>query len=111
MARGPKPHHVVRLAAEEYARLQHLARLRKAPHFQVVRAKILVLAYEHPAWDNATIARKVGCDVSTVRKWRAASRDGPVLAEAPRPGAPRFFSLDRPRPDHRAGLHAAAGIR
>jgi len=110
MARGPRPQHVVRLTAQEYAQLQHLARLRKAPHAQVVRAKILVLAYEHPNWDNATIARKVGCAVSTVRKWRAASSRGPVLEEAPRPGAPRFFSLPRARSDHRAGLHPAAGV-
>lgn len=105
MARGPKPQHVVRLTAEEYTHLQHVARLRKAPHAQVVRAKILVLAYEHPGLDNVTIARKCGCDVSTVRKWRAASREGPYMEEAPRPGAPRFFSLNPARPDHRTGLH------
>lgn len=111
MARGPKPQHVVRLTAQEYAQLQHVARLRKAPHAQVVRAKLLVLAYEHPEWDNATIARKAGCVVSTVRKWRAASAREPVVDEAPRPGAPRFFSLHCARPTHRIGLHTAEGIR
>ena len=107
MARGPKPHHTVRLTATEYVQLRHVARLRKAPHARVVRAKILVLAYEHPDWDHGTIARKVGCDISTVRKWRAASREGPRLEEAPRSGAPRFFSLRPARPDYRAGLHAS----
>ena len=107
MARGPRPQHAVRLTAEEYARLQHVARLRKAPHAQVVRAKILVLAYEHPDWDNSTIARKCGCDVSTVRKWRATSREGPCLEEAPRPGGPRLFSLSPAGPDHRTGVYAS----
>ena len=106
MARGPKPQHTVRLTAKEYAQLRHVTRLRKAPHAQVVRAKILVLAYEHPDWDNVTPARKVGCDVSTARKWRAASREGPRVEEAQRPGAPRFFSLRPARPNRRSGLLA-----
>jgi transposase-like protein len=36
----------------------------------VVRAKTLLLAYEHPDWSNAPIARAVGCTDRTVRKWR-----------------------------------------
>ena len=91
MSRGPKPEHVVRLTAEEYARLRHLARLRKAPHAQVVRAKILLAAYEHAPWSHPQIAARVGCSVATVRRWRAASQRGPQLQEAPRSGAPRFF--------------------
>lgn len=91
MSRGPKPKHVVRLTAEEYARLQHFARLRKAPHSQVVRAKILLVAYEHAQWSNSRIAGRVGCSVATVRRWRAASQTGPRVQEAPRSGAPRFF--------------------
>ena len=93
MPPGPKPQQIVRLNAKEYEQLQHLARLRKAPHAEVVRAKILLLAYEHPDWDNVTIARKVGCTDRTVRKWLKQSREGPILQEAPRSGAPRFFSL------------------
>jgi hypothetical protein len=61
MARGPEPAHPVRLTSEEYSRLQHISRLRKAPHGEVVRAKILVAAYEHPDWDNQTISRHAGC--------------------------------------------------
>lgn len=109
MARGPKPAHPVRLTAEEYSRLQHISRLRKAPHGEVVRAKILVFAYEHPNWDNQTIARHVGCDVSTVRKWRGrSSREGPQLGEAFRPGQKRFFSLRPKSAADCAGLHAAS---
>ena len=107
MARGPQPAYPVRLTSEEYLRLQHISRLRKAPHGEVVRAKILVAAYEHPDWDNQTIARHAGCDVSTVRKWRSrSSREGPQLAEAPRPGQKRFFSLHPKSSNDRTGLHA-----
>ncbi len=93
MSRGPKPEHVVRLTAEEYAGLRHLARLRKAPHSQVVRAKILLAAYEHSQWSHLRIAARVGCSVATVRRWRATSQTGPRVQEAPRSGAPRFFLL------------------
>jgi hypothetical protein len=91
--RGPKPSHRIRLDAKEYASLRRLARRRTAPHAEVIRAKILLLAYEHPEWSNATIAQAVGCTDRTVREWRARARDGPRLGDAPRPGKPRFFSL------------------
>ena len=107
MARGPKPEHPVRLTGEEVTKLRHISRLRKAPYWEVLRAKILLLAYEHPDWDNVSIARKVGCDVSTVRKWRAASREGPRITEAPRTGGPRFFSLSPKSPGDGSGLHSA----
>src|SRR4029077_20593038 len=66
--RGPKPQHTVALTAPEYRELQRLTRRRTAPYAEVVRAKILLLAYEHPDWSNAAIARAVGCTDRTVRK-------------------------------------------
>lgn len=93
LRRGPKPRHKVALTAPEYKALKRLARLRIAPHAEVVRAKILLLAYEHPDWSNAPIARAVGCTDRTVRKWRRRSRAGPALKEAPGRGAPRFCPL------------------
>ena len=90
--RGPKPSHRIRLDAKEYATLRRLARRRTAPHAEVMRAKLLLLAYEHPEWSNAAIAQAVGCTDRTVRTWRARARDGPRLGDAPRPGKPRFFS-------------------
>jgi len=93
LRRGPKPQHKVALTAPEYKALKRLARLRTAPYAEVVRAKILLLAYEHPDWSNAAIARAVGCADRTVRKWRQRSRAGPALKDAPRPGGPRFFPL------------------
>jgi hypothetical protein len=109
--RGPKPRWKVALTAPEYRELQRLARRRTAPHAEVVRAKILLLAYEHPEWSNAAIARAVGCTDWTVRKWRRRSRAGPALQDAPRPGGPRFFPLSGPGAGHRVGLHLAAGFR
>jgi Homeodomain-like domain len=76
-----------------------------------VRAKILLLAYEHPEWSNAAIARAVGCADRTVRKWRSRSRAGPMVRDAPRSGGPRFFSLGGPRASDGPRLHAAPGFR
>ena len=109
--RGPKPQRRIRLTAHEYKELQRMARLRRAPYAEVVRAKILLLAYEQPDWPNTAIARAVGCTDRTVRKWRSRSRAGPALKEAPRPGGPRFFPLRRPRAGDRPRLHTAPGFR
>jgi hypothetical protein len=109
--RGPKPQHKVALTAPEYRELQRLARRRTASYAEVVRAKTLLLAYEHPDWSNAAIARAVGCTDRTVRKWRRRSRAGPALQDAPRPGGPRFFPLSGAGAGHRVGLHVAAGFR
>jgi len=109
--RGPKPRHKVALTAVEFRELQRLTRRRTAPYAEVVRAKILLLAYEHPDWSNAAIARTVGCTDRTVRKWRRRSRAGPALQDAPRPGGARFFPLSGAGAGHRVGLHAATGFR
>ena len=106
-SRGPNPQRRIRLTAPEYTELKRISRLRTAPYAQVVRAKILLQAYEHPEWSNVAIARAVGCTDRTVRKWRSRSRAGPTYQEAPRPGGPRFFPLRGPRSRDRARLHVA----
>jgi len=93
MPRGPKPTHKVTLTAKEYAELKHIARLRTAPYAEVVRAKVIVTAYEHPDWTNQQIARAIGCTFRTVRKWRQRWRSKGSLVDSERPGGPRFFSL------------------
>lgn len=108
--RGPKPQRRIRLTAPEYRELQRISRLRTAPYAEVVRAKILLRAYEHPDWSNVAIARSVGCTDRTVRKWRRRSRAGPAYQEAPRPGGPRFFPLRDPRASNRPRLHVAAQL-
>ena len=109
--RGPKPQRRIRLTAPEYTELKRITRLRTAPYAEVVRAKILLLAYEHPDWTNTAIARAVGCTDRTVRKWRSRSRTGPALNEAPLPGGPRFFPLRNSRASNRPRLHATSGFR
>jgi Homeodomain-like domain len=101
----------VALTAPECRELRRLARRRTAPYAEVVRAKILLVAYEHPDWSNAAIARAVGCTDRTVRKWRQRSRAGPAVQDASRPGGPRFFSLRRAGTGHRVGLHPPTGVR
>jgi hypothetical protein len=91
MSRGPAPKHPIKLTRAEYEKLAHIARLRQAPYFEVVRAKILLAAFEHPGWSNVAIARTVGCTDWTVRKWRRRSEQAPVIQDMSRPGAPRFF--------------------
>jgi len=49
--------------------LESISRSSRAPHARVVRARIVLLASQGHA--NAEIARRLGCEVKTVRKWRA----------------------------------------
>jgi hypothetical protein len=56
----------VALTAREYRELRRLSRRRAAPYAEMVRAKILLLAYEHPEWSNAALAHAVGCTDRTV---------------------------------------------
>ena len=94
MPRGPKPEQKIALTLEELKELRHIVRLReRASHARVVRAKIILLAYEHPDWNNAEIAKRVATTVGTVHKWRKRWRETRNLGESQRPGAPRFFSL------------------
>jgi len=94
MARGPKPEDKIALTLEELQELHHIVRLREtASHGRVLRAKIILTAYEHPDWNNAQIAKKLASTIGTVHKWRKRWRTTRALGEAQRPGAPRFFSL------------------
>lgn len=108
MRRGPKPAHAIVLVDQERGELQHVARSwARVSHAEVVRAKIVLLAHDHPGWDNGTIARTVGCTARTVRTWRRRWKEVATLNDAFRPGAPRIFSLCPAGPDHRAGLYAS----
>ena len=111
MPRGPKPAEPIALTLEELKQLQRLGRLREAAsHGRVVRAKRLLAAYEHPEWNNAQIARKLGTTAGTVQKWRKRWRTTRTVVEAPRPGAPRLFSLKRQSSNHRPRLYVAPRV-
>jgi hypothetical protein len=105
MPRGPKSAYPIRLAPAQLEKLGRIARLRKAPYEEVLRAKILLLAWEHPDWSKAAIAQKLGTTPWTVWKWRKRWTEDPQVGDMPRRGAPRLFSLSPAGPDHGAGLH------
>ncbi len=107
MPRGPKPCHRINLSRARYDQIVAVSRLRNAPHVQVVRAKVLVAAHDHPDWTNEQIARVVGCTSRTVRQWRQRWRSARSIEDRERAGAPRFFPLGGAGTNHRAGLHAA----
>src|SRR5258708_14430643 len=104
MPRGPKPVHKINLKRVNYAELVSMSRLRNAPYVQVVRAKVLVAAHDHPDWTNERIARFVGCTSRTVRHWRQRWRADRSIEDPERAGAPRFLPLGRTRPAHPPSL-------
>jgi transposase len=81
----------VKLTAAQRTLLTTQTRAATAPYRQVLRAKIVLLAAAGLA--NATIARRLGVTVNTVRKWRgrfgAEGLQG--LADRPRSGRPRIY--------------------
>jgi transposase len=95
---GPRPKYEVTLTTEQEARLQRVSTCYMAPFATVQRAQILLLAHHHPEWQNATIARQVGCHVNTVKQWRQRWQTTAGLGDAPRAGTARTFSaLQRAR--------------
>jgi transposase len=80
---------VVTLTDPERRYLSRRARSTRTPHRDRIRARIVLAAADGAT--NAAIARQVGVDVDTVRKWRKRfARDRMAgLRDAPRPGRPR----------------------
>jgi transposase len=69
--------------------LQRRSRSLTLPHRDVIRAQIALYAEQQAG--NAEIARRVGCDVKTVRQWRgriAAFPDAEALRDEDRSGRP-----------------------
>lgn len=93
---GPKPLEIV-LNEEERVGLERLVRAYTTPQHLVLRARIVLLAAE--GLSTSAIARTLGVEVGTPRKWRARWRQSREvslaevgvaarLADAPKPGAP-----------------------
>ena len=100
---GPKPNYPICLTEEEKKQLQKQVRVHTTGQDQVVRAKLLLAANEHPEWSNPQIAEAVGTTDRTVRKWRGRWVATHSIADAPRSGAPRRFG-----PEVRASATALA---
>jgi hypothetical protein len=90
--RGPKPSHPIALTAEEQEQVRSLVRAHTTGQSLAIRARIVLLAHEHPAWSNQQIAQAIGTSDRLVRKWRQRWTATHSLADAPRCGAPRHFS-------------------
>lgn len=88
---GPAPQYPIRLTVEREQELRRLVRRRTAPQNEVTRARILLLAHEHPEWSNQQIAAQAHCTDRTVRKWRRAWCQRQSIKDLPRSGAPRRF--------------------
>ena len=89
---GPKAQYPIKLLNNEIVELRQVLRSHKAPQAKVLRARIIVTAYEHPDWSNQQIAREAGTSDRMVRKWRRRWVERRRLDDLPRPGAPRRFS-------------------
>jgi len=89
---GPKPKYAIELTTEEEQELRKLASSHTDAHTKVIRARIILAAYDHPEWSNRQIAQAAGCVRRTVRKWRKRWAERRSIEDLPRPGAPRHFS-------------------
>jgi transposase len=89
---GPLPKYAITLTAEQVARLMQLSTSHTAPYAEVQRARVILLANQHPAWRNAEIAREVGCCAGTVQRWRRRWHSTDCLHDAPRAGRRRTFT-------------------
>ena len=89
---GPLPKYPIQLTPEQERHLQQLSSSYTASFAEVQRARILLLAHQHPTWRNVEIARQVGCCVQTVQRWRQRWHVTDCQRDAPRPGTPRTFT-------------------
>jgi transposase len=71
--------------------LTHLSLSYTAPYAEVQRARIVLVAHQHPIWSNPQIARTVGCARDTVKAWRRRWTQQGTLQARTRAGAPRTF--------------------
>jgi len=90
--RGPKPQNPIKLTPKEEHTLRTLVNARNSPQGKVVRARILLAAFDHLEWSNQQIAQEARCTDWTVRKWRKRWVETHSIEDLPRPGAPRRFS-------------------
>lgn len=89
---GPLPKYPIQLTPEQEAHLQQLSTCYTAPFAEVQRARILLLASQHPTWRHAAIARHVGCCVNTVKRWRQRWQQTASVRDTPRAGTRRTFT-------------------
>lgn len=86
-----KSPYIITLSRREREILESRARKYTLPYFEVLRAKMILLAAE--GWDNEDIAGavSVGRDVVSLWRKRFFHERLPGLEERPRPGRPPVF--------------------
>lgn len=84
---------VIELSAQDRGVLEQRAQAYTAPHHQVLRAKIVLLAAD--GWENTVIAERLDVRVQVVSRWRKRFHDEGLerLRDRPRAGRPRVFPL------------------
>lgn len=89
---GQSSPHVVVLSEEERKHLEATARRYTAPFFEVMRAKLVLLAAD--GLDNEAIGQKLDMPRQVVSKWRQRFCELRLegLADQPRSGRPAGFS-------------------
>ena len=96
--------YVISLTLEEQRELRALARRYTAPHFMVLRAKLVLLAAE--GLENKEIAERLDLSRQAVTKWRKrfCERGLEGLQDEPRAGRPCGFSPSARRAGEGAGV-------
>ena len=97
------PYKIV-LSVAERAELERIAQKYTLPYFQVVRAKMILMAADD--LDNDEIATRLSTRREVVCMWRKRFFEERLagLEERLRPGRPRTFSPSVGRPDKGAGV-------
>ena len=81
--------YVINLSRREQETLESRARKYTLPYFEVLRAKMILLAAEGRSNDDIAAALSVGRDVVSLWRKRFLSERLAGLEERPRPGRPR----------------------
>ena len=97
------PYRIV-LTAQEQEAMETVARQYTSPYYQVIRAKIVLMASE--GMPNNIIAERLDLPRQIVSKWRKRffSQRIEGLEDIPRPGRPSGFSPSGRRSDQGPGL-------
>lgn len=90
--------YIIRLTREERETLENRSRKYTLPYFEVLRAKMILLAAEGRSNDDIAASLSVGRDVVSLWRRRFFYERLAGLEERPRPGRPRVF----PPGGHRA---------
>lgn len=104
MRTGPKPAERT-VSEEEQTKLEALVHRHRTPQQLAQRGRMVLLAA--PGKRNAAIARELGGNVDTVRRWRGRWIDAQAvpltersvvqrLTDAPRPGKPSQITAEQP---------------